>query len=218
MAFSESLYRSLLAVWRTLRSMRTALILLLVVAVASVFGSLVPQAPIAPGAVADLFVDHPLLARLYRSLGLFDVYGSWWFTLTYVLLLISLASCLIPRTRLLVRGLRQKPQPMRDLAGLVLFAEAVVPERPASALDRSRSVLRRRRFRVADAAPGLAAEKGGAREWGSLVFHWSLFLLLIGVVVGKGFGLTGQATVVEGNMWTEVHAAYDFPPDEGRFS
>src|SRR5918992_4700627 len=217
MAFSESLYRSLLAVWRTLRSMRTALILLLVVAVASVFGSLVPQAPIAPGAVADLFVDHPFLARLYRSVGLFDVYGSWWFTLTYVLLLISLASCLIPRTRLLARGLRQRPQPVRELEGLRHFAEAVVPGGPESALERSRRVLRRRRFRVVPVTPGLAAEKGSAREWGSLVFHWSLFVLLVGVVVGKGFGFTGRATVMEGHTWTEAHAAYDFPPVEGRF-
>ena len=214
---SESLYRSLVAVWRTLRSMRTALILLLVVAVASVFGSLVPQAPIAPRAVADLFVEHPLLARVYRAVGLFDVYGSWWFTLTYLLLLISLASCLIPRTRLLARSLGQRPQPLRDLAGMRHFTEAVIPEAPASALDRSRRVLRRRRFRVAEAAPGLAAEKGGAREWGSLLFHWSLFLLLVGVVVGKGFGFTGQATVIEGDTWTEAHAAYDFPPSEGRF-
>jgi cytochrome c biogenesis protein len=214
---SESLYRSLVAVWRTLRSMRTALILLLVVAVASVFGSLVPQAPIAPGAVADLFVDHPFLARLYRSVGLFDVYGSWWFTLTYVLLLISLASCLIPRTRLLARGLRQRPQPVRELEGLRHFAEAVVPGGPESALERSRRVLRRRRFRVVPVTPGLAAEKGSAREWGSLVFHWSLFVLLVGVVVGKGFGFTGRATVMEGHTWTEAHAAYDFPPVEGRF-
>jgi cytochrome c biogenesis protein len=214
---ADTLYRSLIAVWRTLRSMRTALILLLVVAVASVFGSLVPQAPVAPGAVTDLFVDHPLLARFYQSLGLFDVYGSWWFTLTYVLLLISLASCLIPRTRLLVRGLRQRPQPLRELEGMRHFAEAVVPGGPQTALERSRRVLRRRRFRVTEVAPGLAAEKGGAREWGSLLFHWSLFVLLIGVVVGKGFGFTGQATVIEGDTWTEAHAAYDFPPREGRF-
>jgi cytochrome c biogenesis protein len=217
MASADSLYRSLVAVWRTLRSMRTALILLLVVGAASVFGSLVPQAPISPAAVADLFVEHPTLARVYQALGLFDVYGSWWFTLTYVLLLISLVSCLVPRTRLLVRGLRQHPQPVRELQGLRHFAEGVVPGAPATALARSRRVLRRRRFRVAATEPGLAAEKGGAREWGSLVFHWSLFVLLIGIVVGKGFGFTGQATVVEGDSWTEAHAAYDFPPTEGRF-
>jgi cytochrome c biogenesis protein len=215
--FSETAYRSLVAVWRTLRSMRTALILLLVVAVASVFGSLVPQVNTAPGAVADLFRDHPLQAAVYRSLGLFDVYGSWWFTLAYVLLLISLASCLVPRTRALVRGLRKRPQPVGDLQGMRLFAEGVVRGDTAVALDRSRRVLRRRRFRVAPVAPGLAAEKGAARENGSLIFHWSLFLLLVGVVVGKGFGFTAQATVIEGETWTESHASYDLPPQEGRF-
>src|SRR5687768_14578520 len=107
---SETLYRSLVSVWRTLRSMRTALILLLVVAVASIFGSLVPQVQIARPAVLRLYVEHPLLARVYETLGLFDVYGSWWFTTIYALLLISLASCLIPRTRAFRRGLGTRPQ------------------------------------------------------------------------------------------------------------
>lgn len=217
MATADSLFRSLTAVWRTLRSMRTALILLLVVAVASVFGSLVPQVATAPGAVADLFVERPLLARFYQGLGLFDVFGSWWFTLVYVLLLISLASCLIPRTRALFRGLRQRPQQLRDLEGMRHFAEGVVPAAPQDALDRSLRVLRKRRFRVARTDPGLAAEKGGAREWGSLLFHWSLLLILVGAVYGKGFGFTGLATIVEGENWTETHAAYDLPPREGRF-
>ena len=214
---SENLYRSLVSVWRTLRSMRTALILLLVVAVASIFGSLVPQIEISRPAVVRLYLDHPTLAQVYETLGLFDVYGSWWFTTCYALLLVSLASCLIPRTRALRRGLGLKPQPMRELEGMRHFAERTVPVSPELALERARGVLKRRRFRVAQVEPGLAAEKGGARETGSLLFHWSLFLLLVGAVYGKGFGLTGQATVVEGETWTEAHAAYDLPPREGRF-
>ena len=214
---SETAYRSLLAVWRTLRSMRTALILLLLVAVASILGSLVPQLSTARGAVVDLFQTHPTLAGFYRALGLFDVYGSWWFTLCYGLLLVSLASCLIPRTRALWRGRGRQPMPMRELDGLRHFAEGAVAGTPEGALDRARGVLRRRRFRVARADPGLSAEKGRAREVGSLVFHWSLFLLLVGAVYGKGFGFTGQATIVEGETWTEGHASYDVPPVEGRF-
>ncbi|HZA60217.1 MAG TPA: cytochrome c biogenesis protein ResB, partial [Actinomycetota bacterium] len=96
---------SLVAVWRTLRSMRMALILLLIVSLAAVAGSLVPQVINSPGAVGSLYREHPLLARVYEVTGLFDVYGSWWFTLAYTLLLISLASCLGPRTRALVRAL-----------------------------------------------------------------------------------------------------------------
>ena len=214
---SEPFSRSLVAVWRTLRSMRTALVLLLVVAVASLFGSLVPQIGVARPAVLRLYVDHPLLARIYEALGLFDVYGSWWFTTCYLLLLISLVSCLVPRTRALRRGLGLRPQPLRELEGLRHFAEGSVAAPPDRILERARRVLRRRRFRVAAVEPGLSAEKGLAREAGSLLFHWSVFLLLLGAVYGKGFGFTGRATIVEGETWTEAHAAYDVPPEEGRF-
>ena len=197
--------------------MRTALILLLVVALGSVAGSFIPQIPNTPQRVSRFFVEHPLLARIYDGLGLFDVFGSWWFTLTYVLLLISLASCLIPRTRGLIRALRQKGQPARDLEGLRHYATATVGEAPGEALGRARRVLRRRRYRVARGNEGLAAEKGLARDVGSLVFHWAFFLLLIGIVYGKGFGFTAQATIVEGETWTEARASYDFPPRTGRF-
>jgi len=199
--------------------MRTALILLLVVAVAAVFGSLVPQANTAPAAVESLYREHPLQAAIYETLGLFDVYGSWWFTLAYVLLLVSLVSCLIPRTRGTLRGLRRRPpaQGVQELETLKHFAEGVVPGGAEDALDRSRRVLRRRRFRVAREDGVLAADKGRAREAGSLLFHWSFLLLLVGVIYGKGFGFTGRATVIEGGTWAETHASYDLPPAEGRF-
>lgn len=214
---SETLYRSLGSVWRTLRSMRTALILLLLVGVASMLGSLVPQVVNSPDAVADLFQDRPLLARVYRALGLFDVYGSWWFTLLYLLLLISLASCLIPRTRAMLKGFGRRPAPARELEALRHYREATIAGKPEAALERSSRVLRRRRFRVVRDGEALAAEKGGSRESGSLLFHWSVFVILVGAVYGKGFGFTGQATLVEGETWTESHAGYDFPPNEGRF-
>jgi cytochrome c biogenesis protein len=213
----DTLSRSVASVWRTLRSMRTALILLLVVAVAAVFGSVVPQANTAPAAVESLYRDHPLQAAIYETLGLFDVYGSWWFTLAYILLLVSLVSCLIPRSRGLVRGIRRRPQGIQELESLRHFAEGTVPGGADDALERSRRVLRRRWFRVAREDGVLAADKGRAREAGSLLFHWSFFLLLVGVIYGKGFGFTGQATVIEGETWTEAHASYDLPPTEGRF-
>jgi len=211
------LSRGLASVWRTLRSMRTALLLLLLVGVASIAGSLIPQLPNTPQRVAEFFTDHPLLARVYDGLGLFDVYGSWWFTLTYVLLLISLAACLLPRTRGFVRAFGQRWQPARGLDGLRHHAAGAVEGPEPEALARARRVLRRHRWGVRPAPGGLAAEKGLAREVGSLAFHWAFFLLLLGVVWGKGFGFTGQATVIEGEIFTEAHANYDVPPREGRF-
>ena len=92
--------RSLALVWRSLRSMRTALVLLFMLAVASVFGSLVPQRGVAdPRRIIGLQTDHPVLFQWLDRAGLLNVYGSWWFTLIYVLLLVSLVACLLPRTR-----------------------------------------------------------------------------------------------------------------------
>jgi len=214
-----TLGRSVALVWRTLRSMRTALILLLLLAVAAVAGSLVPQVGVADARIASIFRDHPLRAEIYSRIGLFDVYGSWWFTLIYSLLLVSLLACLLPRTRALVRNALTRPVPSRELGSMRHYAERSVPADPDRAISGARRVLRRRLFRVSrpNGQPALAADKGLAREAGSLLFHWSFFLILVGLIYGKGTGFTGQAVIPEGRCWTEAHANYDGAVREGRF-
>ncbi|MFL5737849.1 MAG: cytochrome c biogenesis protein ResB [Actinomycetota bacterium] len=216
-AHSLTLRQSLALVWRTLRSMRTALILLLFLAAAAIAGSLVPQADVSPLRVESIFRDHPLRARIYDALGLFHVYGSLWFTLIYSLLLLSLAACLFPRTRALIRNVRAKPQPAHELEMMRHYAVRTVVAPPAEVIPSSRRVLKRRLFRVSVADGAVAADKGLAREAGSLLFHWSFFLVLIGIIYGKGTGFTGQAVVAEGQTWVEAHANYDGNIREGAF-
>jgi cytochrome c biogenesis protein len=215
-----TLRQSTALVWRTLRSMRTALILLLMLALASVTGSLVPQVPNSPERVVRFQLDHPFLGALYGRLGLFDVFGSWWFMLITSLLFVSLVACLLPRTRGLLRTLRQKPLQAREIDGFRLYQERVVKADPARAIDGSRRVLRRRLFRVArdgDRGTALAAEKGALREVGSLLFHWAFLLIVIGVIYGKGTGFTGRAVVIEGQTWVDALANYDGQIRTGRF-
>jgi cytochrome c biogenesis protein len=166
---SLTLRQSVALVWRSLRSMRTALVLLLILALAAVAGSLVPQVGVADPRIAAIFRDHPLRARIYDQIGLFDVYGSWWFTLVYTLLLVSLGACLLPRTRALVRNLRTKPVPARELDTFRHYAEVSVPIAPERALAGARRVLRRRLFRVSgpNGSAAIAADKGLAREGGA---------------------------------------------------
>jgi len=200
--------------------MRTALVLLLLLALASIAGSLVPQSGVSDPRIAAMFREHPLRAELYRKIGLFDVYGSWWFTLIYALLLVSLGACLLPRTRALIRNALAKPQPARELDSMRHYAERSVAADPTRAIARARKVLRRRFFRVNEtngAEPAIAADKGLAREGGSLLFHWAFFLILVGIVIGKGTGFTGTAVIVEGETWTEAHANYDGNIREGSF-
>jgi cytochrome c biogenesis protein len=199
--------------------MRTALILLLMIALASVAGSLLPQWPNTPERVLQYRADHPVWGTFLDRAGLFDVFGSWWFVLLTTLLFVSLIACLVPRTRALWRALRTPPLQAREIDAFPQYAELAVAAGPDQAIEASRRVLRRRRFRVArdPDRPALAAEKGLAREIGSLGFHWALILLLAGVIYGKGTGFSGLIAVVEGQTWVDAEANYDGTIRAGRF-
>ena len=215
----SSLRSSVAVVWRTLRSMRTALILLLLLALASVAGSILPQAPNTPDRVVDYLVDHPFWGELFLRAGFFDVFGSWWFTLITVLLFVSLVSCLIPRSRAHLRALRSTPLQAREIDAFAQYEERQVAAAPDPAVEAARRVLRRKGFRVArdPGRPALAAEKGLVREAGSLVFHWAFVLLLAAVVIGKGTGYTGRAAIVEGETFTDAGVNYAGQLRAGRF-
>lgn len=214
-----TLRQSLAMVWRTLRSMRTALVLLLLLALASVVGSLLPQIPNSPQRVGLYLVDHPFWGEAFRRAELFDVFGSWWFSLLVVLLVTSLVACLLPRSRAHLRAIRQPPVQAREIDAFKLYEERPVPGTPQEVVASSHRVLRRRLFRVA-ADPGgtaLAAEKGILREAGSLVFHWAFLLIIAGVLIGKGTGYSGRATIVEGQTWTDAALNYNGELRTGRF-
>jgi cytochrome c biogenesis protein len=95
--------------WRQLTSMRTALILLLILALASVPGSVIPQEGVDSVKTSRWQNDHPDLTPIYEKLGLFSVYDSAWFSAIYLLLMVSLVGCIIPRTFVYLRAIRAAP-------------------------------------------------------------------------------------------------------------
>src|SRR6478752_6737559 len=95
--------------WRQLTSMRTALVLLLLLAIAAVPGSIVPQRSADPNGVTQYFADNPDAAPVLDNLSLFDVYSSPWFSAIYILLFVSLIGCVIPRTRHHWKALQARP-------------------------------------------------------------------------------------------------------------
>ncbi|MBG6056702.1 cytochrome c biogenesis protein [Cryobacterium sp. MP_M5] len=214
--------------WRQLTNMRTALFLLLLLAIAAVPGSLVPQRSSDPNGVTQYFTDNPDLAPALDKIQAFDVYSSAWFSAIYLLLFISLIGCVIPRTKHHFLALRAKPPrtPAR-LARLAGFTTRTAPAGTdaAAAVDSARGLLRAGGYRVAlfDSAPqadvrefSVSAERGYLRETGNLVFHFALVGILITVGFGSGFGFSGQRVLVEGQTFVNTLLAYDsFNP--GRF-
>ncbi|MGH3656835.1 MAG: cytochrome c biogenesis protein ResB [Micromonosporaceae bacterium] len=196
--------------WRQLTSMRTALILLFLLAVAAVPGSIFPQRNLNLAKVDEYFVEYPGAAPLMDRLWLFDVYASPWFGAIYLLLFVSLIGCLVPRMRLHVRAmLRQPPDAPKHLGRLPKHTREELDAAPAQAASGIATMLRRRHWRVAvrDHHSGdadrpttvtVSAEKGFLRETGNLLFHFSLLAILIGVAWGAAFGWYGNRLLVQG--------------------
>ncbi|WBB78005.1 cytochrome c biogenesis protein ResB [Micromonospora sp. WMMD882] len=182
--------------WRQLTSMRTALVLLFLLAVAAVPGSVLPQRGVNPEDVDDFFVEYPQLAPRLDRLGAFEVFGSVWFSAIYLLLFTSLVGCIVPRLREHVRALRAVPPAVpKRLERLpqhaVLTGHHGGPEAIAA-------VLRRRRWRVVVRGNEVSAEKGYLKETGNLLFHTSLIAVLIGVALGSWYGWSGNRLLVAG--------------------
>src|SRR5581483_1802992 len=75
--------------WRQLTSMRTALLLLALLALAAVPGTVIPQRGLDPVKVDSFLANHPHLGPLMDKLSLFDVLAAPWFAAIYLLLFIS---------------------------------------------------------------------------------------------------------------------------------
>lgn len=196
--------------WATLTSMRTALILLLVLGVAAIPGSFLPQRPTNPLGVADFFTANPWPAPWLDRLGFFDVFGSVWFAAIYLLLFISLIGCILPRTTTYLKALRQLPAtPPGRLGKLPSHTAGTVSRPAAQVLDAAGSHLRARRYRVRREADSISAERGYLRETGNLVFHICLVLTLIGLAWGSLFSFKGTAIVVEGQAFSNTLTQYD---------
>ncbi|MEQ4304806.1 cytochrome c biogenesis protein ResB [Plantactinospora sp. B6F1] len=176
--------------------MRTALILLFLLALAAIPGSVLPQRNINIENVNRFAAEHPDLFPALDRLGGFDVYASPWFSAIYVLLFTSLVGCILPRLRDHLRALRAAPPPAPKRLDR-LPRHAVLTDHDGD-LARIAAALRGRRWRVAVRGDTVSAEKGYLKETGNLLFHLSLLGVLLGVGLGSWYGWHGNLLLVAG--------------------
>jgi cytochrome c biogenesis protein len=185
--------------WRGLTSMRTALILLFLLALAAMPGALLPQRSLNANKVFDYIQEHGWWGRLLDQLEFYDVYGSVWFSAIYLLLMISLVGCLLPRTFEYLKALRSKPVlTPRNLSRLPHHSESTVDASPAEAIEQARKQLSGWRLVQRDEEDGaktISAERGYLRETGNLVFHFAMLGLIVALAIGKMYSYEGQVIV-----------------------
>lgn len=202
--------------WRQLTSMRTALVLLFLLALAAIPGSVIPQTAVDDFAVKQWKKDHTTLAPVYEKLGMFHVFSSVWFSAIYVLLAVSLVGCILPRTRVYWRALRAAPPTApRNLTRLPDSAAFETTDEIDVVRDRALAVLRRKRYRVvtkhldAPYSVEISAERGYLREAGNLLFHIAVLVVLAGFAIGSLWGYKGGVIVVQGGSFSNTPTQYD---------
>jgi cytochrome c biogenesis protein len=196
--------------WRQLTSMRTALVLLFLLAAGSVPGSLLPQDGTNPASVEQYYTSHPVLARILGDLGLFNVFGAPWFAAIYILLFTSLVGCVLPRTLRLAGSARQPPpRAPGNLSRLPFAVSYATPLAPEAALESAAKALSAKRFRLRTGPGWVAAEKGYLREVGNLLFHMALLGLLVSIGLGGLFGYKADRLLVTGTSFANTVTALD---------
>lgn len=194
--------------WSRLTSMRTALILLLFLGLFAIPGSVIPQRTSDPLKVNEFTAANPGLTPWLERFGLFDVYGSSWFSAVYLLLFLSLVGCLVPRAAQHWRMWRRGPTPPpRNVAQLPDTREVAGASGPLLAL--AEEELGRRRWRTRAGDGWVAAEKGFARETGNQIFHFALLGVLAAIGLGALLGWHGNVVVKEGGGFADTVTQYD---------
>lgn len=176
-----------------LSDLRTAIVLLLLIAAASALGTILPQQE-APDLYLSRFNDDPWLGLVNGSLmlgmQLDHIYSSAWFLSLLALLGLALTLCSWRRQwPALQAALRwvdySRPRQLSKLA----LAETIACSDSSEALNHLATELRGKGWTVKQHADRLAARRGVIGRVGPLLVHTGLVLLLIGAAWGA---LAGQ--------------------------
>jgi cytochrome c biogenesis protein len=196
--------------WRQLTSMRVALILLFLLALASIPGSIFPQRGTSPLRVNEFLADNPTTGPILDQFYMFDVFASPWFAAIYILLFISLTGCVLPRAMEHYRELRSLPPAApRNLSRLPIHLQWESDKPSDQVISDAASAWEKRGWRVRQGDDWLSAEKGYSRETGNLLFHLSLLVLLIAVGYGGAVGYRGTVIVREDAGFANNITQYD---------
>ena len=194
------------SLWQRIGSMSLAIILLVVLAIASVIGTVLLQNQ----AQADYLQQFgPLWYWVFRSLGLFDMYHTWWFMGILGFLMVSLTSCLWRNVPKMLKDMRTRKVTVaeKSLKRFQYLHEWQFKNVHADRLQQAfRESLRGWEFREAgqDGIQYIRADKGRWNKWGYILVHTAILVILVGGWIGSEYGFRGNMAVVEGGSEHEI--------------
>jgi cytochrome c biogenesis protein len=195
------------ALWTLFTSVKLTMGLLIVLAITSIFGTVIPQ---QEGAMELAERLSPGLVSLLSSLQLFDMYHSLWFRLIIGTLALNLIICSSDRFPAALKRFQATPKldrskPFDDLPSHRNFSAAgKIDEVLPLTAGILKSKYKRIHQKETDNEVVLYAEKGRLSHLGVYLIHLSVLIILIGSIVGSLFGFEAYVNIPEGEAINKV--------------
>lgn len=195
------------SIWDFFCSLKLTMFTLITLAVTSIIGTVIPQGTPPPEYLHTIGQNK---LRLYKSLGFFDMYHSWWFILLLLLLSLNLLACSVKRLPAIWKTITRPVTVMDDgLERSISNLTSIMTSGDAATLkDRVAAVLK------AEFAEPVVTETDGAYHlfaqktpWSRLAVyavHLSVLVIFIGAIIGSVFGYKGFVNIPEGESVGKV--------------
>ncbi|HTI17657.1 MAG TPA: cytochrome c biogenesis protein ResB [Trinickia sp.] len=194
---SKSERRALTSAVELLSSMRFAIALLVVLAVASIVGTVLTQNDPYPNYVNQF---GPFWADIFRGLALYTVYSAWWFLLILGFLIVSISLCVVRNGPKMIADAKSWKDKVREgsLRAFHHKAEYAVKGSRAETATRLAALLRKLGYRFivreTDGATLIAAKRGALAKIGYIFAHLAIVVICLG-------GLLDSNLPIKLQMW-----------------
>jgi cytochrome c biogenesis protein len=164
-------------------SMRFAISLLVLLAIAAIIGTVVTQNSIMPNYVNQF---GPFWYEIFRKFGVYTVYTSWWFLAILLTLIVSTTLCVIRNAPKMVRDMRSWREQVREesLRNFHHKAEWTAPLGRAALAGQTAMRLGHAGYKVkiVEKEHGIlvAAKKGAGNKFGYIFAHTAIIVILLG--------------------------------------
>ncbi|MBW1912866.1 MAG: cytochrome c biogenesis protein ResB [Deltaproteobacteria bacterium] len=187
--------------WDILSSVRLTLVLLIILAVTSIFGTIIPQ---QEGAIEFARRLSPGLFRLFGTLQLFDMYHALWFRVIIGCLSLNLIVCSINRFPATLKRFRILPRPDRSKpfdnlpSDRSFTVKGEIREIAGQVSGLINGRYRNMAEKEVDKGMFFYGDQGRSTLFGVYLVHLSVLLILTGAITGSLFGFKAYVNLPEG--------------------
>jgi cytochrome c biogenesis protein len=180
-------------------SMRFAISLLVILATASIIGTVLTQEDPYPNYVNQF---GPFWADIFRGLSLYNVYSAWWFMLILIFLVISVSLCVIRNGPKMIADMKSWKDRVREGSLRAFHHKGEFPLVPSARADTAAKLQRLAgkmgyKFVTRETDSGatlIAAKRGALTKLGYISAHLAIVIICIG-------GLLDSNLPIKLQMW-----------------